>query len=146
MNSNVYDNKMILIKNLVDKCEFDRAYENLKNVSDKCAEWYYLNSIASMNLGFYEESENSILQANSMSPENMEYKKALESYNLYRNGYREESRSYNRRKRRGMGDCCCCDDCCCCCCGDDCCNISICDLWCLDSVCECFGGDLIECC
>ncbi len=142
MHSNIYNNNFILIKELIDKYEFDTAYEKLKEISNKCEQWYYLNSVASMNLGYYEESENSIKQATQINPENSEYKKVLESFNFYRDGYRDESYRYNRRRRRGMNGCCC--DCCCCC--DDCCNISICDLWCLDSICECFGGDLIECC
>ena len=38
------------------------------------SKWYYLNSISAMNLGYYEESEDSITKALEMEPENKEYK------------------------------------------------------------------------
>ena len=146
MYSNVYKNDFVAIRELIDMCEFEKAHDALKSITDKCSEWYYLNSQASMNLGYYEEGEKSILKASTINPENTEYKKALESYNFYRDRYREESYGYNRRKRRGMDCdcCCCCDDCCCCGCDD--CGEDCMRLWCLDSVCECMGGDLVDCC
>ena len=98
-----------------------------------------------MNLGYYEESEDSIIKATQLEPENKEYKELLESYNFYRDDYRNKSYNYNRRRHSDLGGCCCCccDDCCCCL-GDDCCEDCM-KLWCLDSCCECFGGDLVGC-
>ena len=110
MYSNVYDNKFINIKELIDNSEFEKAYNALKSIS-----------------------------------ENKDYKALLESYNFYRDDYRDRSYNYNRRRRSDLGGCCCCccDDCCCCL-GDDCCEDCM-KLWCLDSCCECFGGDLVSC-
>lgn len=55
MYSNVYDNKFINIKELIDNSEFEKAYNALKSISERCSKWYYLNSLSAMNLGYYEE-------------------------------------------------------------------------------------------
>ncbi len=144
MYDNTLNNNLLNISNLIKNSEFEKAYNALKNIGDKTSKWYYLNSISSMNLGYYEEGEESILKATAIEPENEEYKKTLDSYNFYRDNYKDRSYRYNKRKRRDLDCCCCCcDDCCCL--GDDCCEDCM-KLWCLDSVCECFGGDFIECC
>ena len=54
MYSNVYDNKFINIKELIDNSEFEKAYNALKSISERCSKWYYLNSLSAMNLGYYE--------------------------------------------------------------------------------------------
>lgn len=145
MYSNTYNNESFInVRKFIANNEFEKAYNFLRSIGDKCSTWYYLNGISSMNIGYYEEGEESIKEANTMEPQNMEYKKALESYNFYRDDYRDRSNRYNRRRRSDLGGCCCCccDDCCC---GDDCCE-NCAKLWCLDSCCECFGGDLVSCC
>ena len=145
MYSNIYDNKFINIKDLIDKREFEKAYNILKSIGERCSKWYYLNSLSAMNLGYYEEGEESITKASQMEPENKEYKELLDSYNFYRDDYRDRSYRYNRRRRVDLdGCCCCCCDDCCCCIGDDCCGDCM-KLWCLDSCCECFGGDIVSC-
>ena len=95
MYSNVYDNKFLNIKELIDKCEFEKAYNALKRIGERCSKWYYLNSLSAMNLGYYEESEDSIIKATQLEPENKEYKELLESYNFYRDDYRDRSYNYN---------------------------------------------------
>lgn len=145
MYSNTYNNKFINIKVLIDNSDFEKAYEALKSIGERCSNWYYLNGISAMSLGFYEEGESSIKKANEMDTENKEYKAVLESYNFYRDDYRDRSYNYNRRRRNDLdGCCCCCCDDCCCCLGDDCCEDCM-KLWCLDSCCECCGGDLVSC-
>lgn len=147
MYSNTYKNEnFIKARLLIDNSDFEKAYQFLKNMKDKCALWYYLNGISAMNIGYYEEGEESIKKANTMEPENKEYKDALDSFNFYRDDYRDRSYRYNRRRHNDLGGCCCCccDDCCCCL-GDDCCEDCM-KLWCLDSCCECFGGDIVGCC
>ena len=69
MYSNVYDNKFINIKELIDNSEFEKAYNALKSISERCSKWYYLNSLSAMNLGYYEEGEESITKASEMDPE-----------------------------------------------------------------------------
>lgn len=145
MSSNVYN--FYDVRELIGQKEFEKAYKLLKTIGDKCAEWYYLNGISAMNIGYYEEGENSIKQANTMDYENLEYSKALDNYNFYRDDYNRRAYRYNRRRHNDLGGCCCCccDDCCCdCCCVDGCFDDCM-KLWCLDSCCECMGGDLVDC-
>ncbi|MGL5348163.1 MAG: hypothetical protein ACRDA3_12495 [Peptostreptococcaceae bacterium] len=146
MGSNVYNNDMFVsIRELMLKSEFEKAYNLLKSIGEKCAEWYHLNGVSAMNIGYYEEGEKCIEKAVSMAPNNNEYKEALNSYNFHRDDYRHRANRYNKRRHNDLGGCCCCccDDCCCCC-GDDCCEDCM-KLWCLDSCCECCGGDLVDC-
>lgn len=146
MYSNTYNNDNFMsIRKLIDNNEFDKAYNFLRSIGEKCSQWYYLNGISAMNLGYYEEGEDSINKASTMDPENLEYKKALDNYIFYRDDYRDRSHRYNRRRRNDLDGCCCC--CCCddmCCCGGDCCEDCA-KLWCLDSCCECCGGDIVSC-
>lgn len=145
MYSNTYNNEnFINIRKFIEVDEFQKAYDFLKSIGEKCSTWYYLNGISAMNIGFYEEGEDSIKKANAMEPENVEYQKALSQYNFYRDDYRDRSHRYNKRRRSDLGGCCCCCDDCCCCIGDDCCGDCT-KLWCLDSCCECCGGDIVSC-
>ncbi|SCJ35965.1 Uncharacterised protein [uncultured Clostridium sp.] len=142
-----YNEKFNLAKNFIDNKEFNKAYDLLSSISDKSsAKWFYLMGIASLNLGYYEQGEEYLKKAVSLSPENKEYEDALIRYNRYYDDYDRRARQYNRRRHSDLGGCCCCccDDCCCCC-GDDFCEVCT-QLWCLDTVCECFGGDFITCC
>lgn len=146
MYSNTYNNdSFIKARNLMEIKEFQSAYDLLKTISDRCAKWYYMTGISAMNIGYYEEGEDFIKKAESMEPDNSEFKEALSSFSRHRDDYRDRSYRYNRRRRSDLdGCCCCCCDDCCCCCGDDCCEDCT-KLWCLDSCCECFGGDLVSC-
>lgn len=141
-----YNEKFNLAKNFIDNKEFNKAYDLLSSISDRSsAKWFYLMGIASLNLGYYEQGEEYLKKAVSLSPENKEYEDALIRYNRYYDDYDRRARQYNRRRHSDLGGCCCCccDDCCCC--GDDFCEVCT-QLWCLDTVCECFGGDFITCC
>lgn len=141
-----YNEKFNLAKNFIDNKEFNKAYDLLSSISDRSsAKWFYLMGIASLNLGYYDQGEEYLKKAVSLSPENKEYEDALIRYNRYYDDYDRRARQYNRRRHSDLGGCCCCccDDCCCC--GDDFCEVCT-QLWCLDTVCECFGGDFITCC
>lgn len=141
-----YNEKFNLAKNFIDNKEFNKAYDLLSSISDRSsAKWFYLMGIASLNLGYYEQGEEYLKKAVSLSPENKEYEDALIRYNRYYDDYDRRARQYNRRRHSDLGGCCCCccDDCCCC--GGDFCEVCT-QLWCLDTVCECFGGDFITCC
>lgn len=144
MYSNTYNEKFLGIRTLIDNNEFEKAYELLKSIKEKCAEWYFLNGVSAMNIGYYEEGEKDINKAISLEPNNLKYSKVLENFNFYRDDYRDRAYHYNRRRRHDMDGCCCCCGDCCCCLGDDCCEGCV-KLWCLDSCCECCGGDLVSC-
>lgn len=127
---------------------YSDAYNLLKDIKDKCAEWYYLMGVSSLKLGYYEQGEDYINKAHVMEPENQEYNDIVSKFSRYHKDYNHRAHGYHKRRRNDL-DCCCCDDCCCCCCDDCCCGDDFCEcigqLWCLDSMCECFGGDLCDC-
>lgn len=97
------------------------------------AEWYYLKGLIHRNRGWLNEAYSSFSRAVSMDPDNAEYKAAYDSLKRNANG------GYNVNNSSNTG---CLDSCCC---GEDCCS-DLCALWCCDSICECFGGDLCGCC
>lgn len=100
------------------------------------AEWHYLKGLIYRNRGWLNEAHDYFQYAVSTEPENTEYKAAFDSLKKKANG------GYRLDDNDKSG----CSDCCGCCglsgnCLDD-----LCTLWCCDSICECFGCDLCECC
>ena len=101
-------------------------------ISDRTAEWHYLNSVLLMRRGQVNDAMRELEMACSMEPGNMEYQKAKEMFNTNSRGYGStyygaDDGAY--RRRSSTNDAC------------DCCA----NLICLDCLCECFGGDLIRC-
>ena len=101
-------------------------------ISDRTAEWHYLNSVLLMRRGQVNDAMRELEMACSMEPGNMEYQKAKEMFNTNSRGYGStyygaDDGAY--RRRSSTSDAC------------DCCT----NLICLDCLCECFGGDLIRC-
>lgn len=147
MYNPMYNEKFNLAKNFIDNKEFRKAYELLESMADKSsAQWFYLMGVASLNLGYYEQGEDYLKRAKFMNPKNKEYEEYLTKFNNNYDSYNRRAYNYNRRRHNDLGGCCCCccDDCCCCF-GDDLCETCM-QLWCLDSMCECCGGDFISCC
>ena len=101
-------------------------------ISDRTAEWHYLNSVLLMRRGNVNDAMRELEMACSMEPGNMEYQKAKEMFNTSSRGYGSTyyGADDGRYRRRSSSD----DAC-------DCCA----NLICLDCLCECFGGDLIRC-
>ncbi len=124
------------VRNLLAQGDFRRGYDTLNNFYDKDAEWYYLKGVSAMNLGMYEEGEDCIKRAKFMDPNSREYQDAFDRYINNRYDYDQRSQYYNNSRGNldNPG-----------CCGGNCCN-TLCTLWCCDSCCECFGGDLCTCC
>lgn len=148
MSSGAYvGQNFVDVKNLMNNGQFQKAYDLLQKISDKCSEWYYLTGLSAMKIGYYDEGDEYIQKAQAMDPANETYDKLVNKYMEYRNNYNSRSYNYNRHRRNDLGGCCCCccDDDCCCCCGDDMCD-TLCCLACLDECCECSGGDFISCC
>ncbi len=142
-----YNENFNLAKKFIDNKEFKKAYDILSSITDKSSsQWLYLMGIASINLGYYEQGEDYLKRARFMNPDNKEYDEVLTRFNNNYDSYNRRAHHYNKRRRSDLdGCCCCCCDDCCCCCGDDLCETCM-QLWCLDSMCECFGGDFISCC
>ena len=101
------------------------AESRLNSISNRNAEWHFLYGMVMFNKGWFDAAMNNLETACRMDPNNFEYRQNL-------NNLRMRSRSYTNtyRTTRGNAD------------TFDCCM----NLWCLDSICECMGGDLIGCC
>lgn len=99
--------------------------------ANRNSEWYYLKGLIQQKRGWLEEAIHNFAKASSMDPSNNTYHEAYrKASNKRSGGYRTERRSSERNS--GCGSCDACDMCC--------------GLLCLDSCCECMGGDCISCC
>lgn len=110
----------------LSKKNYRAAWEILNGCNDKNAEWYFLTGVLQMNKGWYDSALNNIRIATNMNPNNTEYKNTLNQFQARSKSY---SNPYYRTTSNSVSACDCCFN-----------------LWCLDSLCECFGGDLIGCC
>ena len=113
------------IRSLIQMRSISVAESKLNAIRDRDAEWYYLYGNVMLAKGWFESAYNNIQKACNMDPNNFEYRQALNQLNSRSRGYSQTYRTSNGN----MNAC-------------DCCM----NLWCLDSLCECFGGDLIGCC
>ena len=113
-------------RNYINTRNFRQAEEILSRSSNRNAEWYFLSGVIQVNKGWYDSALNNISTATRMDPNNFEYRNTLSQLQSRANNY---SNPYRRTASNGTDPC-------------DCCL----RLWCLDSMCECFGGDLIGCC
>ena len=127
-NSYTYSNNSSLyaeVRRLIQMRNTGLAESKLNSISNRDAEWYFLNGLIMLNKGWFDSALQNIERACTMDPNNFEYRQTL-------NQLRMRTRSYGqpyRTAQGGMNTC-------------DCCM----NLWCLDSLCECFGGDIIGCC
>lgn len=113
------------VRSLIQMRSITAAESKLNAIKQRDAEWYYLYGNVMMAKGWFESAYNNIQRACAMDPNNFEYRQAL-------NQLQSRGRGYSKAYRTSTGNM---DTC-------DCCM----NLWCLDSLCECFGGDLIGCC
>jgi molecular chaperone DnaJ len=104
-----------------------QAESILESINNRNAEWFFLRGMVYMKKGWYNEALMNLDQAVKMEPSNFEYRSALNKMNSNNNMYRGNAGN------RGYGS------------GPSFCDMCTC-LWCSDSLCECFGGDLISCC
>lgn len=98
----------------------------LSRVGTRTAEYYYLTGMCHLQRGWYDSALQNIRTACNMNPNNMEYRQTLNKLQNRTNNY---SNPYYKTTSNA----------------DDACNCCL-NLWCLDSLCECMGGDLIGCC
>lgn len=103
-----------------------RAESTLNNISVKDAEWNFLMGLVQLKKGWYDSANNYLSTACSLDPSNREYREALNAISRRNTSYRQP---YNTRN---YGN-------------NDMCDLCV-KLWCADTLCECFGGDLISCC
>lgn len=115
-----------VIRSNIQNGNIKAAEDSLNNIPTKDAEWNFLMGVICMQKGWYDNANTYLSNACTQDPFNKEYKDAFNKLSSTNNSYRQTY--YNR----GAGN-------------DGMCDICL-KLWCLDSICECFGGDCISCC
>lgn len=115
------------IRRLIQSRNFAEAERRLNSIQNRNAEWNFLYGVLLTNKGWFDAGLNHIQTAVNMDPNNFEYRQMLNSLHQRTSAY---SGNYYRTTGNSSADAC------------DCCF----NLWCLDSMCECMGGDLIGCC
>lgn len=128
-NSSYYasdDNQLNTIRNMINQGNYAGAESLLNTVHTKSAEWYFLSGVIMLNKGWFDSAYENISMAARMNPNNFEYQRTLNNLN---NRARKYSNPYYRTTNRNS---------------DDMCDVCM-KLWCLDSMCECMGGDMIPC-
>lgn len=120
------------IRTLINNKKFHEAERRIAEIpiSDRTAEWHYLNSVLLMRRGNVNDAMRELEMACNMDPGNIEYQKAKEMFNTNTRGYQSTYYGGNTYRQRSSSDEAC-----------DCCM----NLICLDCLCECMGGDLIRC-
>ena len=129
-NSSSSDNSYMFseIRSLIQSGNFAEAENRLNSISNnRNAEWNFLYGVLLTNKGWFDAGLKHIQTAVNMDPNNFEYRQTLNSLHQRTQAY---SNNYYRTTGSNNANAC------------DCCI----NLWCLDSICECMGGDLIGCC
>lgn len=112
-------------RNYINSRRFREALNVLANINNRSAMWYYYSAIANMGLGNNIVAVDHAKQAAAMEPNNMEYVNFANQMQFRGQHYQNTGYGYGRQSY-GTGNLCC-------------------DLWCLDTMCECMGGDLCSC-
>ena len=113
------------VRAYINTRRFREALMLLANMQNRNAMWYYYSAIANMGLGNNLVAVEHARQAAAMEPSNMEYVNFANQMQFRSQQYRTMGSNYGRQSY-GTGNLCC-------------------DLWCLDTMCECMGGDLCSC-
>lgn len=125
-NSSSYSQDLAAARAYIQRKDIISAENILNKVTNKNAEWNFLMGLIQIHKGWFDSGRSYLIKATQMDPNNFEYRQALEQLQSRRTSY---SNPYYRTTSNV-------DDACNCC-------VNLCYL---DSLCECFGGDLIECC
>lgn len=82
------------------------AAQNLLNsISDKNAQWHYLQGVVYLRQGFYENGKRHIETAINMDPQNREYQMAYDNLNNRAKGFYQNN-PYVNIKQMNIGECC----------------------------------------
>ena len=113
------------IRRLIQTRNNAEAERRLNSMQNRDAEWHFLYGAVMVNKGWNDAGLTNVERACQLDPNNLEYRQMLNQLRMrttrYSNTYRTAGNANSNL---------------------DCCM----NLWCLDSMCECFGGDLIGCC
>ena len=113
------------VRNYINARRFHEALTMLANIGNRNAMWYYYSAVANMGIGNNLVAVEHAKQAAAMEPTNMEYVNFANQMQFRSQQYQTRGYNYGRQSY-GTGNLCC-------------------DLWCLDTMCECMGGDLCSC-
>lgn len=121
--------EMQAVYNFLNNRRYQDAMNVLSRMSNRTARWYYCSAIANAGMANNVQALNDAKRAASMEPGNPEYTNLVSQ--LQWNGQRYQTRGggyggVGGRPSYGTGSFCC-------------------DLFILDSCCECMGGDLCSC-
>ena len=130
------------IYHLIHTQQLAKAESFLEQITHRSDKWHFFYSQLFLKKSWFSAAREQLECAIALNPSETLYTQSLAQLMGRNNNY---SNSYHdsRRRNRKNHCICCCDDCDCCDCCD--CDISCCDLICLDSCCECMGGDFIKC-
>lgn len=109
------------IRRLIQSGNYLAAENKLNSITNRPAEWHYLNGVILLNKGWFDAALNEMNAAVSMDPNNLEYRQGL---NSLRQRGRSYSNPYYRTTNTGSSDMC-----------DFCIK-----LWCLENLCDCAAG------
>ena len=115
--------------NYINGRQYQQALNVLSRMQNRNARWYYLSACANMGMGNNVNALNMARQAQSMEPGNPEYANLVNRLQWNSNRY-QQGGGYPYANDGGGG------------CGT---GNFCCDMWCVDSLCECMGGDLCSC-
>ena len=124
-NSSQDEVELQTVRNYINARRFREALNVLAGISNRSAMWYYYSSIANMGIGNNLVAVDHAKQAAAMEPNNIEYVNYANQMQFRGQHYQTQGYGYGRQSY-GTGNLCC-------------------DLWCLDTMCECMGGDLCAC-
>ena len=113
------------VRNFINNRRFHEALNVLSNIGNRNAMWYYYSAIANMGIGNNLVAVDHAKQAAAMEPNNPEYVNFANQLQFRGQQYQTMGGGYGRQSF-GTGNLCC-------------------DLWCMDTMCECMGGDLCSC-
>ncbi|MGB5822597.1 MAG: DnaJ domain-containing protein [Proteocatella sp.] len=112
------------IRTLIARNDIRNARKSLDSIALKTAEWYFLSGVVYGRFGNSALALKDLGTAVEMDPGNTEYVNAFYSVQNQGQRYQNNYRQYN--SGGSLGNLCC-------------------QLWCMDSCCECVGCDLISC-
>ena len=123
------DMQMQAVINFINSRHFREALNLLNQMPNRNAMWYYASAVANANIGNNIVARDHAQQAVNMEPGNPQYRQLLNQLDWTARRYQTGGQMYGG----GYGTNSCST-------GNVCC-----DIWLLDSLCECMGGDLCAC-
>lgn len=125
-NSNYDTPELAEVAQLLNQRRYSEAITRLNSISDRSARWYYYGAIANSGIGNNVQAYNFAQNAYQLDPSNQEYANLLDRLQYGNRRYQATGAGYGRGNGDDALNCCC-------------------QLWAMDTCCECMGGDLCSC-